>query len=74
VGRQKTREEKLFGAAVLRRSFSLRADEGGRAFQVVYDGVLRDLGLTDEEVAEYLAAHQEAVDAAIGRGKVPGGG
>jgi hypothetical protein len=74
VARARTREERLFGAAVLRRSFALRGEEGAGAFRAVYDGVLRDLGLTDEEVVEFLADHQEAVDAAIGRGPGAGGG
>ena len=64
----KTKEEKLFAAAVLRRSFELRGEEGGGGFRFVYDGVLRDLGLTDEEVVGYLAANVAEVERAIGRG------
>lgn len=71
MAREKTREEKLFGAAVLRRSFELRGEDQGKAFRAVYLGVLRDLGLTDEEVAGYLAANRERVDAAVGRGRSP---
>jgi hypothetical protein len=71
VPREKSREEKLFGAAVLRRSFELRGEDQGQAFRAVYQGVLRDLGLSDEEVAEYLAANAERVDAAVGRGRSP---
>jgi hypothetical protein len=71
LAREKTREEKLFGAAVLRRSFELRGEDQGKAFRAVYLGVLRDLGLTDEEVAGYLAANRERVDAAVGRGRSP---
>ncbi len=66
--RQKTKEEKLFSAAVLRRSFALRGDEHRAQFQFVYEGVLRDLGLDDAEVEAYLAGHRLEVDAAIGRG------
>jgi hypothetical protein len=71
VARERTREEKLFGAAVMRRSFELRGAEEGAAFRVVYQGVLRDLGLSDEEVAGYLAEHAAAVEAAIGRRRDP---
>jgi hypothetical protein len=71
VARQRTREEKLFGAAVMRRSFELRGPEESGAFRGVYEGVLRDLGLTDEEVSAYLLAHAAAVEAAIGRGRGP---
>ncbi len=67
--RQKTKAEKLFAAAVLRRSFQLRGEETQQGFKFVYEGVLRDLGLAGEEVDEYLAVHREEVDAAIGRGK-----
>jgi len=69
VARQKTREERLFGAAVLRRSLALRGEAEERALGAVYRGVLRDLGLLDEEVQAYLAEHGDAVDAAIGRGR-----
>jgi len=69
VGRQKTKAEKLFAAAVLRRSFQLRGEDGQQGFKFVYEGVLRDLGLAGDEVDEYLAAHRDEVDAAIGRGR-----
>jgi hypothetical protein len=68
VGRAKTREEKLFAAAVLRRSFELRGEEQGAAFRSVYDGVLRDLGLEDADVLAHLRANEAEVDRAIGRG------
>ena len=67
MGRVKTREEKLFAAAVLRRSFEVRGEEHGAAFKLVYEGVLRDLGLEDEEVLAHLRSHSAEVDAAIGR-------
>ncbi len=69
MARERTRDEKLFGAAVMRRSFELRGGEGGEAFRAVYQGVLRDLGLTDDEVSAFLAEHAARVDAAIGRGR-----
>jgi hypothetical protein len=67
LARTKTREEKLFAAAVLRRSFELRGEEQGAAFQFVYEGVLRDLGLQDGEVVAHLRAHAAEVEAAVGR-------
>jgi hypothetical protein len=67
VAREKTLEEKLFAAAVLRRSFELRGQEYAEGFRFVYEGVLRDMGLEDGAVLEYLAAHREAVEKAIGR-------
>ena len=67
MARERSREEKLFAAAVLRRSFELSGDEHRQGFRTVYEGVLRDLGLADEDVAEYLRGHAPAVDAALGR-------
>lgn len=69
VTRVKTKEEKLFSAAVLRRSFELRGDEHREQFRFVYEGVLRDLALEAAEVEAYLAAHHAEIEAAIGRGQ-----
>jgi hypothetical protein len=67
VGRTKTKEERLFSAAVLRASFELQDGRYREGFRFVYEGVLRDLGLEESEVEEYLAANREAVKAAMGR-------
>ena len=68
MARAKTREEKLFAAAVLRRTFELRGDEHREQFLFVYAGVLRDLALEPADVDAYLTSHRDAVDAVIGRG------
>lgn len=68
----KTREERLFSAAVLRRSFELQDEDYRAGFRFVYEGVLRDLDLEDAEVLAYLEAHRDEVEQAIGRrGKRP---
>jgi len=67
VAREKTQDEKLFAAAVLRRSFELSGDEQRQGYRFVYDGVLRDMGLDDEDVVDFLRGHSLEVDAAIGR-------
>jgi hypothetical protein len=67
VAKAKSKAERLFSAAVLRRSFELQEPQYQQGFRFVYEGVLRDLELTDPEVAEYLAAHRAEVEAAIGR-------
>ncbi len=67
--RPKTRQEKLFSAAVLRLSFELQDGQYKEGFRFVYEGVLRDLALGEHEVDEYLAAHRAEVEAAIGRRK-----
>lgn len=71
VARAKTKDEKLFSAAVLKRSFELRGEEHREQFRFVYEGVLRDLALEAAEVDAYLAAHRAEVEAAIGRGPKP---
>jgi hypothetical protein len=72
LAREKTRDERLFSAAVLRRSFELQDGQYRQGFQFVYQGVLRDLGLEDADVVEFLAAHADEVEAAIGRRGRPG--
>ncbi len=67
MAKPKTRDEKLFSAAVVRRSFELQDEQYRAGFQFVYQGVLRDLELTDGEVEAYLAEHLAEVEAAIGR-------
>ncbi len=67
MAKPKTRDERLFSAAVVRRSFELQDAQYRDGFQFVYQGVLRDLDLTDGEVEAYLADHRAEVEAAIGR-------
>lgn len=67
MARPKTRAERLFSAAVLRRSFELQEGRYQEGFRFVYEGVLRDLGLDEKDVEEYLAAHRDEVEKAIGR-------
>jgi hypothetical protein len=75
VAKAKTRAERLFSAAVVRRSFELQDRQYAPGFRFVYEGVLRDLDLEDAEVAAYLEAHRDEVERAIGRrgpGREPG--
>jgi hypothetical protein len=67
LARPKTRSEKLFSAAVLRRSFQLQDKDYAAGFRFVYEGVLRDLELTEAEVDAYLEEHRAEVESAIGR-------
>jgi len=65
------KKDPLFGAAVLKLTFMRRRDEQSPQFQAIYNGVLRDLKITDEDVEGYLATHLTDVEAAIaakGRG------
>ncbi len=67
MAKPRTREERLFSAAVLRRSFELQESQYQEGFKFVYEGVLRDLDLDAQEVDAYLAAHRDEVEKAIGR-------
>ena len=71
MGKPKGLKDKLWGAAVLKLSFRLREAEDSPAFKAIYPGVLRDLGLEDAAVDEYIALHREAVEKAA-RGDAPG--
>jgi hypothetical protein len=66
----KTRDQKIFGAAVLKVSFQLRDAVGSPAFQTIYPGVLRDLELTESEVDRFIEANRPAVETAA-RGEHP---
>ena len=46
------------GAALLRLPFSARGELEDPNFRAIYRGVLEDLGLTDEQVCEYIAGHK----------------
>ena len=67
MAQAKTREEKLFSAAVLRRSFELQEARYQDGFKFVYEGVLRDLELSEGEVEAYLAEHRDEIEEAIRR-------
>jgi hypothetical protein len=60
---KKSRKNPLFGAAVVKAV--LRKRDGVSASSELYEGILRDLGVTDAEVEEYLAEHAEEVETAI---------
>jgi hypothetical protein len=67
MGEQKTkpRRNPLLGAAVLKALLKQRRSENRAQAQALYDGVLRDLGLTDAEVQAYLEEHVAEVEEAI---------
>ncbi len=71
MAKPKTLKDKLWGAAVLKMSFRLRDAEGSPAFQGIYPGVLRDLGVEDDAVEQYIAENRVAVEKAA-RGKPTG--
>jgi hypothetical protein len=61
----KSRDERLFGAACLKLTVSGSALAAGGG--EIYEATLRDLGLTDDEVIEYLRANEARVREALVR-------
>jgi hypothetical protein len=70
AAKDKPKRNPLLGAAVLKALIRRREGDDSTKTQSLYDGVLRDLSLTDEEVEAYLAEHAGEVEEAIrGHGK-----
>ena len=61
----KPRRNPLLGAAVLKALLVRRNGDAARPTLALYQGVLRDLKLTDEEVESFLAEHEQEVEQAI---------
>jgi hypothetical protein len=55
---EKTKEQRLFGAAYLKLKLAGRGRE-------IYESTLSDLDLMDDEVEAYLAEHRDMVEAAL---------
>ena len=58
----KARKNPLLGAAVVK---AVLKRQGPGSSTALYEGLLRDLGLTDEEVERYLREHGAEVEAAL---------
>jgi hypothetical protein len=54
----------LFGAAVVKAVLRKRTGDSD-ATSALYEGILRDLGVTDAQVEQYLAEHGDDVEQAI---------
>jgi hypothetical protein len=65
AGTGKTRKNPILGAAVLKALLQRRTGDDQAKTQTLYQGVLRDLDLTDEQVEKYLAEHATEVEEAI---------
>jgi hypothetical protein len=55
----------LFGAAVLKLSFKLKDMLETPGFTFVYNGTLRELGVTDAQVDRFISKHKDALLAHI---------
>jgi len=62
---EKRRRNPLLGAAVLKALLQRRAGEERAKTSTLYEGILRDLGVTDAQVEKYLVEHAEEVEEAI---------
>ena len=71
MAKVKSFRDKLWGAAVLKLSFTLRGAADSPAFKGIYPGVLRDLGVEDEQVEAFIDENREAVEKAA-RGSTAG--
>lgn len=58
------RKNPLFGAAVVKAVLRQRTGQSG-ATSTLYEGILRDLGVTDAQVERFLADHEAEVEQAI---------
>jgi CRISPR/Cas system CSM-associated protein Csm2 small subunit len=65
VSSTRRRRDPIFGAAVLKYTFQRRKDEQSPQFKAIYEGVLRDLKVTDEQVEAFLAEHLDEVAESI---------
>jgi len=61
--KKSAKKNPLFGAAVVKAVLKKR--DGVTATNALYEGILRDLGVTDADVEAYLAEHAEEVEQAI---------
>lgn len=63
----RSRRNPLLGAAVVK---AVLRKQGAGSGGALYEGLLRDLDLTDEEVERFLREHPEQVEAALlGQGR-----
>lgn len=64
-GKERARRNPLLGAAVLKALLRQKPAEAQASAQALYEGVLRDLALSDVEVQAYLEEHAAEVEDAI---------
>lgn len=64
TSRKPAKKDPLFGAAVVKAVLRKRSGDS-EATSTLYQGILRDLGVTDAQVEAYLAEYEEDVELAI---------
>jgi hypothetical protein len=55
----KSKPEKIMGAAIFKMKYQLLTGKLDMGFRIIFDGVLKDLSLNEEEVDRYIAKHRE---------------
>ena len=59
TAKRKSRSERLRSAAIVKLKYQMLTGTMDTGFKKVYQGVLTDLGLTEDEVEKYIEAHTE---------------
>jgi hypothetical protein len=57
--KKKTKSDRLRSAAIVKLKYQMLAGSVDTGFQTVFEGVLKDLNLTEEEVNRYIEEHAE---------------
>lgn len=59
TAKRKSKSERLRSAAIVKLRYQMLSGTMDKGFNTVYQGVLSDLGLTEDEVEKYIEAHTE---------------
>jgi hypothetical protein len=57
----RNKEEKLMAAAVVKMKYLMNTGSLDNGFNVIYKGVLQDLGITSDEVEKYIQSNKESL-------------
>lgn len=57
--KKKSKRDRLRSAAIVKLKYQMLAGSVDAGFQTVFEGVLKDLSLTEEEVDRYIKDHAE---------------
>ncbi len=74
TGEYRKAKEPIEGAAILRLTFSARGEIDDPNFKAIYGGVLQDLGLSDDQVREYIRKHKPRLVEVLRKGAPRAGG
>ncbi len=64
-------DDPLFGAAILKLSFIQKGMTDNPGFRAVYHGTIKDLGVTDQQVTDYIEAHRAELENHLQKGRHP---